>query len=80
MPSHGNEVPLPLRYCVVTCRLLYHSSYAEIERKTGVQERTAAKIVQRVQERAFIDDFLDILGCVDNLETRGALPRIICRC
>ena len=25
MPSHGNEVPLPFRYCIVTCKPLYHS-------------------------------------------------------
>ena len=36
MPASGHEVPLPIQHAVVNCRLLYRSSFTEIERRVGV--------------------------------------------
>ena len=33
MPAHRRDVLLPIRHAIVTCRLLYRSSFTEIERK-----------------------------------------------
>ena len=76
MPTHGKEVDLPLRHAIVTCKLLYHSSWAEIEQKTGVEAHTAAKITHRAIERAGNEDFHDVLACVGNAKGRGSIARI----
>ena len=76
MPAHGSEVPLPLRHAIVTCRLLYRSSFIEIERKVGVLANTAERIVKRAIWRVGNDDFYEVLACVGDAEGRGLLSRI----
>jgi len=76
MPTHGEEVVIPLRHVIVTCRLLYGSSWAVIEQKTGVLANTALRIVQRAINQAGNKDFNDVLACVADAEGRGSEARI----
>ena len=72
---HG-QVPLQLRCAIVTCRLLFDCTFEEIERKTGVQTDTAAKIMRRAIFRAGNEDFQDVLACVGDANRHGAPPRV----
>ena len=76
MPIHGKEVPLPLRHAVITCRLLYSSSWAVIEQKTGVDAHTAAKLTHKAIQRAGNEDLNDVLNQANNAIGRGQHPRI----
>jgi hypothetical protein len=76
MPPRGSEVALPLRHAIVTCRLLFNCAFDAIERKTGVQSKTAQVMMRRAIERAGNEDFHDVLACVGAIEGRGALPRV----
>ena len=73
--QHG-QVPLQLRCAIVTCRLLFDCTFEEIERKTGVQTDTAAKIMRRAIFCAGNEDFQDVLTCVGDANWHGAPPRV----
>lgn len=77
MPTHGAETPLPLRHAIVTCRILFGCTFDEIERKTGVQSRTASKIMLRAIERAGCEDFHEVLACVGDMERSGRITRVV---
>ena len=76
MPTHGSETSYELRCAVITCRVLYESSFAEIERKTGVAQRTAEKLYQRAKFRAGCEDFNELLACVGDVERSGRPRRV----
>ena len=73
---HHGEVPLPLRNAIVTCRLLFAYTFEEIERKTGVEARTAARIMRRAIFRAGNEDFIDCLACVGDANRYGRPVRV----
>ena len=71
MPSHGNKTSIELRVAVATCRILYRKKFEEIERKTGVNWQTAAKIMRRAIDRAASEDFYEVLACLGGLDRPG---------
>ena len=52
MATRGHEVLIELRSAIATCRLLFDLNYEEIERKTGVPNKTANAIMRRAIHRA----------------------------
>ena len=76
MPTHGREVVFPLRHAIVTCRLLYQSSWSVIEQKTGVAARTVESIVARIIAKVENQNFNEVLACVDDLERSDVYSRI----
>lgn len=77
MPTHGAETSLPLRHAIVTCRILFGCTFDEIERKTGVQSRTASKIMLKAVERAGCEDSHEVLACVGDMERSGRISRVV---
>lgn len=77
MPSHGKETPIELRAAVATCRILYREKFEEIERKTGVNWQTAAKIMRRAIDRARSEDFYEVLACLGDLDRPGRETRVV---
>ena len=61
---------------VATCRLLYGSTFEQIEQKTGVHEKTAQRLMQRAIQRAGNEDFNDILACLGDADRSGRPVRI----
>lgn len=53
---------IELRVVVATCQILYREKFEEIERKTGVNWQTAAKIMRRAIDRAGSEDFYEVFG------------------
>lgn len=76
MPTHHGEVSLQLRVAIATCRLLYHDSYPEIERKLGVSAGTSSRIVNRAIERAGNENFMDILACLGDADRSGRPKKV----
>ena len=77
MPSHGREIPIELRAAVAPCRILYREKFEEIERKTGVNYKTAAEIMRRVIGRAGSKDFYEVLACLGDLNRPGRDTRVV---
>lgn len=77
MPSHGREIPIELRVAVATCRILYRENFEEIERKTGVNHKTAAEIMRRAVGRAGSEDFYEVLACLGDLNRPGRDTRVV---
>ncbi len=77
MPSHGREIPIELRAAVATCRILYLEKFEEIERKTGVNYKTAAEIMRRAIGRAGSEDFYEVLACLGDLNRPGQDTRVV---
>ena len=73
--QHG-EVAYALRCAIVTSRLLFHCTFEEIERKIGVNARTAAKIMQKAIFRAGNEDFNEVLICVGDVNRTGRSVRV----
>ena len=73
--QHGN-ISLQFRCVIAICRLLYGSSFDEIERKTGVQKRTAQRIIQRAIERVKNENINDIITYLGDVDRFGRLIRI----
>ena len=76
MASHGIEISLELRVAVATCRLLYCESFDVIERRTGVNKRSAFVLMLRAINRAGNEDFHDILVCLKSLDRPEGPARI----
>ena len=76
MPTQRIEISVPLRHAIITCRLLYRSTYDEIERKTGVKSHTASLIINRAIEKAGNDDFNDVLLCAESMQRTGRSQRV----
>ena len=76
MSAHSFEMFLSFRHAMITCRLLYRSSFVEIERKVEILINTAERIVKRAIWRAENDDFYKVLTYVDNVKERNSLFRI----
>jgi len=67
MSIYNSKMLLPLRYAIVTYRLLFDCTFDAIERKTSVKAKIAQVIMRKAIKRARNNDFLKILACVENL-------------
>ena len=76
MSSNGCEISYALRCAVITCRSLYNSTFIDIERKTGVKERTAANIYKKAVTDAGNEDFNDLLNHCTDKPREGRPTRI----
>ena len=72
----GHEIAYELRCAVVTCRILYESPYAEIEKKLGVKQKTAQSLMKRAVDRAGCTDIFEVLACVRIMDRSGAPQRV----
>ena len=70
MPIRGKVMPLPLRYAVITCRLLYNSLWVVIEQKTGVNAYTAANLTHKVIQIAGNENLNDVLDHANSADGR----------
>ena len=61
MASYGIEISLELRVAVVVCRLLYCESFDVIERRMGVNKRSAFALIDRFR-KDFEDHILPTCG------------------
>ena len=76
MASYDIEISLELRVAVVVCRLLYCESFDVIERRMGVNKRSAFALMLRAINKAGNEDFHDILACLKSLDRPGGPARI----
>ena len=77
MAQPRNHISLELRCVVATYRLLYGSTFEQIEQKTGVHEKTAQRLMQRAIQRIGNEDFNDILACLGDANKSKRPVRIV---
>lgn len=66
--SSNKKVTYKLDCAIVICRILYKSTFEEIEQKTGVKKDIAGKFIKCIIKLVGCEDFYEILAYIGDLE------------